>query len=248
MKLQSDKTKRAEIRMRREQAAKEDPELVVSRLRARLDRFPLLDEAIQKKRKPLVGEIGAGFCQNILGLIEKHNLPHAVAFDISAETLEFSRHISRLMFTFNPVERLTLVDGDIIQNMDWPCKFDVLLAVATCHHFPDPVPLFARAWTMLKPGGVFYFDREPLRSWIGLHEVARHKEWIKTMKDRRMGVLETQFSYKTWVAAISLFDEWDVRVKWPGTKYEWNLKDIKWWQKILIRLVGGRIYGTCKKL
>jgi len=186
--------------MRREEAGKSRV-AILERIKQREIDFPLLDDAIRSRENPLVGEIGAGYCQIILNLIDKHNLPAAIAFDISAESLEFSTYVSENLFHSHPARRLMLVPGDIFETgLDFWGKFDVLVIIATAHHFPDPLPLYVRAYQMLKPGGVMYFDREALRSWIGLHELARNRTGLKTfwtnMQQRRMGILETQFSLK----------------------------------------------------
>ncbi len=209
------------------------------------------------------GEFGAERAQRVLALIDEYGLEKAYAFDISPDMLEISRIISEARYKAEyqgrqlPHEKLVLVAGDFMkakENID-PQQLDFVFCFATIHHFPDPRPVFQVAHSLLKDGGYFYFDREALRSWLGLHEVARLGMYLRHGKvvERDYGILETQFSLEIWREAFDTFQDWDIHLKYPMPVLEniYNFSVEKVARSALLRFTsqtfGGRLYGILRK-
>ncbi len=210
----------------------------------------------------VMGEFGAERAQRVLGLINHYGLKKSFAFDISPDMLALSKTISEHCFTRGkdgtlPHERLVIVADDFLKAPEniAPDKLDMVFCFATIHHFPDPRPVFQTAYSLLKDGGYMYFDREAMKSWLGLHELGRIDTYLKHghIIERDYGILETQFSLERWREAISLFEDWDVRLKYPvpGVEkiYNFSLRSILSNKPLrtVARLFGGRIYGILRK-
>jgi SAM-dependent methyltransferase len=243
--VQTEQTKAGEIEMRRKEAIEErgTPKLVWDRIGDSMTETILIFGNLGiVHQHSKVAEIGAGRCQRLIALCHAFNIA-PTAFDISPDVLA----LSELMTTI-PIER---VAGDILEtHKAFIGRFDVVFCIATVHHFPDPLPVFQAAHAMLKPGGVFYFDHEPLRSYLGLHELARWKSYLMYGRviDREYGVLETQFTLEEWEKAWAVFPRWDIRLTYPypilRKLINFNMKNPPRW---LVKTLGGRLSGTLWK-
>ena len=268
---QDESNKSGEINYRKGVAAVEEknPEQLISLMKQRMEEtiniFQRLDEKynIGIKKDMVFGEFGAERAQRILSLIHKYNLEKGYAFDISQDMLNISRIVSEQFFKNEykgkklPHEKLILVADDFLKAKEniHPQQLDFVFCFATIHHFPDPRPVFQTVHSLLKDGGYFYFDREALKSWLGLHEVARFRTYFRFGKiiEREYGILETQFSLNTWKEALNIFEDWDVRLKYPAPGldkiYNFNIKTIleNSFLKFTSQLMGGRMHGVLRK-
>jgi len=268
---QDDTNRAGEIEYRRGVAAveKEDPARFIALIKQRMEDTVDIFHGLDKKfnigiHKDMVfGEFGAERAQRILALIHEYGLEKAYAFDISPDMLEISRIISETCYRpeYNgkqlPHEKLVLVAGDFMKAKEniHPQQLDFVFCFATIHHFPDPRPVFQAAHSLLKDGGHFYFDREALRSWLGLHEVARLGAYLRHGRiiEREYGILETQFSLEVWKEAFDTFQDWDIRLKYPVPVLEkiYNVDFKKVSRNALLSLMaqsfGGRLHGILRK-
>ena len=270
-KYQADSNKAGEINYRKgvAEAEEKNPErfmgLMKQRMEETLNIFKGLDQKyrIGINNNMAFGEFGAERAQRVLALIHHYNLVKGYAFDISPNMLNISRIISENCFKDEykgkklPHEKLVLVADDFLKAKEniQPQQLDFVFCFATIHHFPDPRPVFKTVHSLLKDGGYFYFDREALKSWLGLHEVARLGTYLRFGKviEREYGILETQFSLKNWKEAFDLFEDWDIRLKYPATVleklYNFDIKKIadNGFFRFASQVFGGRIYGILRK-
>jgi SAM-dependent methyltransferase len=269
--FQNETNKAGEVTYRKMVAdqEKDDPNSLIPTMKERMKETLQVFHGLEEKynlhitKDMIFGEFGAERAQRMLAIMDKYDLTKAYAFDISPDMLKLSGMISELCFTKKegngklPHERLTLVADDFLkakQNIQ-PEQLDFVFCFATIHHFPDPRPVFKTAYSLLKDGGYFYFDREALRSWLGFHEVARFRYYLMHGKiiERDYGILETQFSLKTWLEAINTFEDWDVRLKYPAPVLEhiYNMSLHSITDNALLRtmaqLSGGRMHGLLRK-
>jgi SAM-dependent methyltransferase len=266
---QNDTNKQGEITFRRQLAQQEaeHPELILPTMKKRIAETVAVFHSLERRyslslsKNTVVGELGAERAQRVLALIDHYNLNKAFAFDISPDMLSLSEVISTRCFpksdgTF-PHQRLTLVPGDFLQakKMIGEQPIDFMFCFATIHHFPDPRPVFQTVYSLLNDGGYFYFDREAMRSLLGLHEVARLPGYLAHGKiiERDFGILETQFSLERWLEALNIFDDWDVHLKYPlpvlEKIYNFDFRTLTHnaFIRTISRLFGGRIYGLLRK-
>jgi SAM-dependent methyltransferase len=270
-KYQADSNKSGEINYRKGVAEVEEKnpdqymDLMKQRMVETTDIFHRLDERykIGINKDMVFGEFGAERAQRVLALIHRYNLNKGYAFDISPDMLNISKIISENCFRNEyqekklPHEKLVLVADDFLKAKEniKPQQLDFVFCFATIHHFPDPRPVFKTVHSLLKDGGYFYFDREALKSWLGLHEVARFRTYLRFGKiiEREYGILETQFSLKIWKEAFDLFEDWDIRLKYPAPVlerlYNFDLKTIAGneFLRFASQVFGGRIYGILRK-
>ena len=270
-KYQADSHKTGEINYRKGVADVEEknPDQYMDMMKIRMQEtvniFQRLDEKykIGINKDMVFGEFGAERAQRILALIHHYNLEKGYAFDISSDMLKISKIISECCYKDEykekklPHEKLVLVGDDFLKAKDniKPQQLDFVFCFATIHHFPDPRPVFQTVHSLLKDGGYFYFDREALKSWLGLHEVARFRTYLRWGKiiEREYGILETQFSLKIWKEAFDLFEDWDIHLKYPAPVlehlYNFDVKKIAMnsFSRFASQVFGGRIYGVLRK-
>lgn len=270
-KYQDDTNRAGEINYRKgvAEVEKEHPDRVMTMVRERMENTVGIFHELDTKynigiHKDMVfGEFGAERAQRVLALIHEYSLEKAYAFDISPDMLGISRIISETFYQDEykgkrlPHEKLVLVADDFLKAKEniHPQQLDFVFCFATIHHFPDPRPVFQAVHSLLKDGGYFYFDREALRSWLGLHEVARLGTYLRFGKiiERDYGILETQFSLRVWKEACDMFHDWDIRLKYPAPVLEklYNVSLSTVTGNPLLRfasqVLGGRIYGILRK-
>ncbi len=268
-KYQVDKNKQGEITYRKMVAEHEQQDLsgIINVMKERIVDTVQVFEKLDKKynigitKDMVFGEFGAERAQRVMALMDHYQLQKSYAFDISPDMLNLSKAVSESCFAKSnnglPHERLVLVADDFLKAKEniQPQQLDVVFCFATIHHFPDPRPVFKTVYSLLKDGGYFYFDREALKSWLGLHEVGRFRTYLEHghIIERDHGILETQFSLRTWKEAIETFEHWDVRVKYPlpGLEkvYNFNLKHVfkNPALKTMLQFSGARIFGLLRK-
>jgi len=266
---QNDTNKAGEVAFRQMLAAedKDHPYRLVHTMKERIEEtirvFKSLEQAygLRITKDTVFGELGAERAQRMLALIDHYGLEKAYAFDISPDMLNLSKMISETFFKKSdgrglPHEKLVLVAEDFLKVKEkiHPAQFDFVFCFATIHHFPDPRPVFQTVHSLLRDGGYFYFDREALRSWLGLHEVARFRGYFQhgSIIERKYGILETQFSLKRWREAIEIFDDWHVDLKYPVPglyKLKMDFRSVADSRVLSFaaQLLGGRIFGLLRK-
>jgi len=195
-----------------------------------------------------VAEIGADKCQRIMALVEEYGMK-GYAIDISPDMLRLGAAIAQHR-NWPDGRRLKMQPIDLMEyEPDVP--FHLVICFATVHHFPDPRPVFAKVKKMLGPKGYFYFDREPMKSYLGLHEVKRIWGGIKYGREpeTKYGILEDSFPLEEWIKAFDLFEDWDVSLSWPHTPYRLDMRKVKEsrWLRSLARTTGGRLSGLLRK-
>jgi len=269
--FQDDSNKAGEVTYRKMLAdqEKDHPDSFMPMMKERMVETLSVFEGIEKQyglrftKDMVFGEFGAERAQRMLSLIEHYGLEKAYAFDISPDMLNLSKVISEHHFKRKdpgsklPHEKLILVADDFMKAKEniQPQQLDFVFCFATIHHFPDPRPVFKTAYSLLKDGGYFYFDREALRSWLGLHELGRFRYYLQHGKivERDYGILETQFSLKVWQEAINTFEDWDVRLKYPVPVlehiYNMSLRSLasNGLLRTMAQLSGGRMHGLLRK-
>ena len=267
---QDESNKRGEVVFRKKVSdeVREHPEMIMQMMFDRINETIAVFKRLEKKYSIGIngdmnfGEVGAERAQRILSMIDHYKLKSAFAFDISPDSLSLSEIVSQRCFTPAsdgklPHEKLTLVADDFLkapENIQGK-KLDFIFCFATIHHFPDPRPLFKTVYSMLNDGGYFYFDREALKSWLGLHELARFRGYLRAGKivEREYGILETQFGLQTWREAIETFEYSDVRLKYPlpvlENIYNFDFRKVAGnpFMRTMLQLSGSRIYGILRK-
>lgn len=182
-----------------------------------------------------VGEIGAERCQRILCLMARYGF-EGNAFDISPDALQVS-HLIRSHYFPKMWRKLNLRPGDFLEAKGK--GFDLMFCFSTIHHFPSAIPVFEKVYSMLRPGGMFFFSHDAMESLLGLQEV---QKWIRARGNPHPDkyILEGHFSLEHWQQAFEVFDDYNVRISFPPFK---GRHEIKPWHK----LIGGRLSGTLWK-
>jgi ubiquinone/menaquinone biosynthesis C-methylase UbiE len=106
----------------------------------------------QAPASPQIIDLGAGTGTGTLSLVS--HLPHATvtAVDVDEQMLAHLRHRAA---SLGVADRIRTVQADLDQP--WPDlgPADLIWASASLHHLADPAQALARAFAVLRPGGVF---------------------------------------------------------------------------------------------
>ena len=122
--------------------------------RQKIGNVPAYEQTLSQTRaylKPTdsVLEVGAGTSSTALRLAP--SVARYVASDISAEMVQ----IGREKLTQLPDSNLSIVQGTLGDPALGDGPYDAVLAFNLLHLVPDPVSDIARAFALLKPGGMF---------------------------------------------------------------------------------------------
>lgn len=223
-----------------------------------------------RKQKILLSpflELGGEKCERAAVLTSKMKAQGAV-IDISAESLASAPHFCRQL-GFRKLPLRICADAYHLPFTD--NSFPFIFTFQTLHHFPDPKPILKEIYRVLMPGGLFYFDEEPIKQTVNIPLWRRDfhlRWWEKILKitlilpfisligksEVSEGVLEETFSLLIWKKALDQFDEVDGELipflLGPKTYYQkgvYNWLKAYGLTKIILFFLGGTIKGFCRK-
>jgi SAM-dependent methyltransferase/O-antigen ligase len=126
--------------------------LVEQRRSGRGPLYALLEDALAKRIRPKILEVGCGPALDALHLAEKKGR-EVHALDISATALKMAATASRQL-----KRKLILHQADIRQTGLPTSSFDVIFSQGVLEHFPDAQSVMIEMNRLLKPGGVIVID------------------------------------------------------------------------------------------
>jgi len=140
-----------------------------------------------------------------------------------------------------------------------------VFAYQTLHHFADPAPVIAECHRVLVSGGHFFFDEEPMDSWLRRrvrgtrtlsHPATRVQRvatrlrveklfWDDGASERRSGISEARFDLPLWREALQPFAILDLEVnRYVRIRTDLRVSTLT---TRLARLIGGNVKGLCAK-
>ena len=206
-------------------------------------------------------EIGAGSVQRSIALM--HGAPsEGLATDISQESLRDAPYILQLLGH----DRLPVrVSCDAHHLPLLSNTFAFVFAYQALHHFSNPAPVIAECHRVLGRGGHFFFNEEPLDSWLRRllrgERVLAHPPtpiqrlgyrfgvekifWDDGAHERALGMTEARFDIDLWRTALQPFEilEFEVNRK---LRLRSNLRTPAW-AVALSGFAGGNARGLCVK-
>ncbi len=213
-------------------------------------------------------EIGAGVGQGSMLLKNKYHLD-GFASDLSFETLQLApKYLRHLKYKKMPFR--VCCDAYNLPFADNSMTF--VFCFETLHHLPDPFPVLKEIKRVLKPGGFFYFNEEPISQTFNLNlwRRDRHLKWFEKIlkylvilhfisrigkSEIEYNILEETFNLKTWEKSLNLFESVNLNLTiFPFTKKinRQKTKSSKWiypsiLPNLLLNLLGGGIGALCQK-
>ena len=194
---------------------------IVQALRERI-KSTKLDFTFLKKQKlnfsPYL-EIGAEFTHRAATLEETQNA-QGFALDISLESLSLAPYFIKQLKLKKIPERIC-ADAYNLPFQDDSLNF--VFCYQSLHHFPNPKPIIEEIYRILKPGGHFFVNEEPISQGINLNLWRRPTKlrlWEKLLKytlilpfisrigktETDHGILEETFDLKTWEKSLEIFE------------------------------------------
>jgi len=164
-------------------------------------------------------EIGAEFGQRAAILEEKYGA-QGFALDISLESLSLAPFIVKHLKLKRVPERIC---ADAYHLPFLNNSFNFIYCYQTLHHFPDPAPVIREIYRVLKPGGYFFVNEEPvsqifnlklwrrptkLRAWERFLKYALILPFVSTIgkTETEHGILEEAFDLATWQRGLDVFE------------------------------------------
>jgi len=208
-------------------------------------------------------EIGAEKGQRSMVLVNNFKAK-GFASDLSFESLASASKFARIL-GFKKLPYLLCCDAYHLPFADE--TFPFIFCFETLHHFPDPTPIVKEIYRVLAPGGFFYWGEEPLKQTfnLGLWRRGYHlNTFEKLLKlvgilpfiskigktEVTHGILEEEFSLKTWKEALSVFEKVEATIKpvFFGPNSSFIRKQNAWKNpgivtRVLTALQGGGIEG-----
>jgi ubiquinone/menaquinone biosynthesis C-methylase UbiE len=209
-------------------------------------------------------EIGAERGQRSL-IMENEIGAAGAAVDISFDMLKSCDHYAKV-FVKNKLPMRICCDANVLPFASASIPF--IFCYQTLHHFPNPIPIIEEIHRVLSLGGNFFFDEEPYRKVLHLSLYASRKihskESLNANKLRKIldhfcakesnneieyGITENdEISLMTWRNALNIFDEKEIIIQSVKHLTSSELfKPRNYAKYILAYLLGGTIFGTCRK-
>lgn len=213
-------------------------------------------------------EIGAEFGHRASILEEKYNC-RGFALDLSLESLLQAQFFAKKL-KIKKIPQRICADAYHLPFLD--NSFEFVFCYQTLHHFPDPSPIVGEIYRVLKPGGHFFVNEEPVSQCLNLNlwrRPTKLRVWEKALKytlilpfvstigktETNHGILEETFDIKTWERSLNCFENATVWLKpYPfGPESKINKKRSTDWLKpnpvtrSLINLSGGGIKILARK-
>jgi ubiquinone/menaquinone biosynthesis C-methylase UbiE/uncharacterized protein YbaR (Trm112 family) len=210
-------------------------------------------------------EIGAERGQRSL-VMENEIGASGAAADISFDMLKSCDHYKKAFDMQRAPARLCCDANNLpLKSNSLPFVF----CYETLHHFPDPSPIVAEIFRVIRPGGYFVFEEEPYKKVLhwNLYRGSRmysaetlNRNILQRFFDRffavnvcneiEYGIIENhEISTAQWKNALSPFDTKDVWLR-PSNRssFRASLFSPAWQPKYLAAyLFGGSITGVCRK-
>ena len=236
-------------------------ELLGSRMRKTLEQMTALREAGVALSPYL--ELGAERCQR--ALVMENDLGAAgAAVDLSHDMLRSCDHY-REVFGKAKVPMRICADAYALPFATGSVPF--AFCYETLHHFPDPAPIVAEVHRVLRPGGHFFFQEEPYKKILHLNLYKRKlyaRRPAPPSRARKIldyffsepvcnevahGIVENEdLTADDWRRALSVFAERAVSLRSGKKTLVSELFDPRSrWRSLLNRLLGGEVFGTCRK-
>ena len=213
-------------------------------------------------------EIGAEFGHRASILEEKYN-SKGFALDLSLESLLQAQFFIRKLKLKKIPQRIC---ADAYHLPFFDNSFNFVFCYQTLHHFPDPSPIVGEIYRVLKPGGHFFVNEEPVSQRLNLNlwrRPTKLRAWEKILRytlvlpfvstigktETNHGILEETFDIKTWEGSLDCFENAMVWLKsFPlGRESKINKKRSTDWLKpdlltqSLINLSGGGVKILARK-
>ncbi len=206
-------------------------------------------------------EVGAEKCQRAMVLVNDFGA-EGFATDLSFESLKAADNIIKSLDYHLMPQRICL---DLYHLPFLNASLSFVFCFQTLHHLINPQPALEEIKRVLKGGGYFYFDEEPVKQKFNLNLWRRStnlrlREKIlkytgiliflskigKTEVDS--GVSEEEFDLKSWQEFLAVFDYKEIYFKPLIGKEEKKTDSLRprLLNKFLFFLLGGGIRGLCQ--
>jgi SAM-dependent methyltransferase len=206
-------------------------------------------------------EIGAGCIQRSAALINNYSID-GVAIDIAQQVLQDAPYTLSLL-NYKRIPTLICCDAHHLPFLSNTFMF--VTAFQMLHRFTDPAPVIAECYRVLGKGGYFYFNEEPMDSFLrrllrGKRVLSRPPTklqrlasslgvekifWDDGDRERSSGIIVERFDMVLWRRALRHFNEIDAEIN-RKLKIHTDLKESTM-SSFLASLVGGNIKALCLK-
>ncbi len=163
-------------------------------------------------------EIGAEFGHRT-AIVEETYKAKGFALDISLESLRLAPYFIKQLKLKKIPERIC-ADAYNLPFQDNSLNF--VFCYQSLHHFPNPKPIIKEIHRVLKPGGHFFVNEEPISQSFNLNLWRRPTKlrlWEKILKyslilpfiskigktETNHGILEETFNLRTWEKSLEIF-------------------------------------------
>lgn len=207
-------------------------------------------------------EIGAERAQRAAVLAETSQ---GFALDISLESLQSADYFKKPLNLKKMPVRIC-ADAYNLPFKDNSIPF--IFCFETLHHFPDPKPILAECYRVLRSDGVFYFSEEPVKQLFNLNlwrrdfNLTPFEKFLKAIyllpflstignAEVKEGILENSFWLDIWEEALNVFDRSEVKLEpiffGPSQILRNQHLTPNPLVKFLLALQGGGITASCYK-